>query len=92
MVRQAAERARPGGRAREQDGGRRGGVDEALWQRAAAWKAADEARRRERGPGVPRYPQGRREPYRPWFAARAGEELWLNAERTEEPWFTQDDP
>ena len=44
------------------------------------------------GTGVPSAPPGRRETFRPWFAASAGEEeeLWLTAEGTGEPWFTGD--
>ena len=33
----------------------------------------------------------RREPFRPWFTTSAEEELWLNAERTGDPWFADGD-
>lgn len=88
-VRRAAEKALPGGRAREQDAGRRG-VDEALWLRAASWKAASDARQRGRGPGTPIAPVSRREPIKPWFTESADEELWLSADGTGEPWFFED--
>src|SRR5437868_5685266 len=76
----AAARAARGGRARspEQEARDRR-ADDALWARAAAQHAAAQARRRARGAGVPSYPPAKREPFRPWFAASAEGELWLNA-------------
>ena len=71
-------------------------ADDALWARAAAQHAAAQARR-ARGsaapsrPSAPFYPLARREPFRPWFTAGGGDELWLSAERTGDPWFTQGD-
>jgi hypothetical protein len=72
-------------------------ADDALWARAAALHAAAQARRRARGPGAPSrppapsYPPARREPFRPWFATSGEHELWLNAERTGDPWFARGD-
>ena len=66
-------------------------ADDALWARAAAQHAAAQARRRSRGGPAPSYPPARREPFRPWFTASAEEELWLNAERTGDPWFADGD-
>jgi len=66
-------------------------ADDALWARAAAQHAAAQARRRARGTAAPSYPSARREPFRPWFTSSAEDELWLNAERTGDPWFTDGD-
>ena len=64
-------------------------ADDALWDRAARWDAAAKARRQARAaPGATAAPPARREPFRPWFAESADEELWLNAEGTGDPWFT----
>jgi hypothetical protein len=84
-----SRRREDGGRG---DAGRGSGAwsNEALGRLAASQHAASEARRRERGKGTPITPAGRREPYRPWFADGADDELWLSAEETGEPWFTQD--
>lgn len=65
-------------------------ADDALWAQAARWQAAAQARREARGTGGPSAPPPRREPFRPWFTESAGEDLWLNAEGTGEPWFTGD--
>jgi hypothetical protein len=81
----AAGAARDRARTPEQE---RGKVDQALWDRAARWQQAADARRRAGPPGGSAAPPARREPFRPWFAESAGEELWLNAEGTGEPWFT----
>jgi hypothetical protein len=66
-------------------------ADDALWARAAAQHAAAQARRRSRGSPAPSYPPARREPFRPWFTTSADEDLWLNAERTGDPWFADGD-
>jgi hypothetical protein len=93
----AAARLIRGGRphAPEQDAKDRR-ADDALWARAAALHAAAQARRRGRtvAPSYPSalsYPSARREPFRPWFTASGEDELWLNAERTGDPWFADGD-
>lgn len=72
-------------------GGDRGDRD-ALWELAAKLDAASRARRDARAHGPGQGPAGRREPYRPWFADGTGDELWLSAERTGDPWYTGDGP
>jgi hypothetical protein len=65
-------------------------ADEKLWLRAAAQHAAAQARRQARHDGVPPpIAPASREPFRPWFAASADVELWLNTDGTGEPWFTR---
>jgi len=66
-------------------------ADDALWARAAAQHAAAQARRRARGTAAPAYLSTRRQPFRPWFTSSAEDELWLNADRTGDPWFTDGD-
>jgi hypothetical protein len=90
----AARVARPGKDRRAANRERQ--VDDELWARAASWHAAAQAKRERqanrerqtRGTGVPGAPASRREPFRPWFADGAGDELWLSAGGTGEPWFT----
>ena len=64
--------------------------DEALWQRAAAMHAASQARREARSKGTPITPRDKRDPYRPWFAGRGGDDgIWLSADGAGDPWFAE---
>jgi hypothetical protein len=83
----AARKGRPpdgSGRTPEQE---KRAANDALWAQAARWHAADKARRQAREKGAPAAPPARREPFRPWFADGTGDELWLSADGTGEPWF-----
>jgi hypothetical protein len=83
----AARRALRGDKARRAEDDRKR-ADDALWARAARWQAAADARRQAHGRGTPAGPgAGGREPFKPWFAESADEELWLNSDRTADPWF-----
>ena len=85
----AAGRAMPGGARRGPERDRRR-ADDALWQRAAAMQAASQARRETRPKGTPIMPRGRRDPYRPWFAGRGGDDgIWLGAGGAGDPWFAE---
>jgi hypothetical protein len=85
----AARRAVPGGARRGPERDRRG-PDDALWQRAAAMQAASRARRESRPKGTPITPRGKRDPYRPWFAGRGGDDgIWLGADGVGDPWFAE---
>jgi hypothetical protein len=101
----AARRALSGDKAR---GDKARGADgdaqrarDALWDRAAKWQAAADARKAARdrgqpgpakpGPGKPGPGPGGREAFRPWFAESSDGELWLSAEEKTDPWFWPDE-
>jgi hypothetical protein len=85
----AARRAAPDTARRGPEGDRRG-PDDALWQRAAAMQVASQARRETRAKGTPIVPRGKRDPYRPWFAGRGGDDgIWLSVDGAGDPWFAE---
>lgn len=85
----AARRAVPDGAKRGPERDRRR-ADDVLWQRAAAMEAASRAARETRAKSTPIRPRDRREPYRPWFASRGGDDgIWLSADGSGDPWFTE---
>jgi hypothetical protein len=84
-----AARAASGAEARgpEKDSRRR--EDDALWRLAASQHAAAEGRRQAHRGGTPISPGNKGDTYRPWFADGSGDESWLSAEETADPWFTE---